>query len=768
MGTGRLMIDLTTAGDLDRGMVGGKAGTLGMLAAAGFPVPSGFVVTAAVAGQPGDDLAAELTRAASRLGPGPFAVRSSASAEDLPGASYAGLYETYLNVDRAGLAEAVGRCLASAAGERVTAYHAARNRDHSSDAGGRSGAKLPGMAVLVQQMVDPAAAGVAFTANPVTGNREEVVVTAVRGLGERLVSGESTGEEWTVRGGRAERTRAGGDGPALEETQAAAVAELAGRVAQRFGSPQDIEWAIDHQRQLYLLQARPMTALPDPVEWVPPGPGLWTRNFRLGEWLPEAMTPLFATWGLHRIEAGYLTGMRATVGAVVPFRYTVVNGWYYNAAPIPTPRLLAGVIVASRGRAPWLMFNALVRVSRDPVAADRAVLAGLERQWRIQLLPAYRRLVEAAGREVDTAAPRRLVEIVDQVSRTAGEYLWYLAIVGGSAWKMEGCLTAFCRGHLAVPALAEGSQVLLRGLPGAEPTLPAHAVHSLDWYHPTVGESPPGAAAPADAPEGGRHARLAATRTEAEQACRAALGDRPRLLARFNGLLRVAQRYAVIREEQARDLTLGWPLLRRCAHRLGGHLQAAGVIAAADDIFFLTHDELTAALTGTPTSQPDTAPRRRAEWERQRRLTAPLTLGTPPRLIGDPIARAVDAARSSSGVPEGALLGHPASTGRATGRVHIITGPDDFAGFATGEVLVAKATAPAWTPLFARAAAVVTDGGTLAAHASLVAREYGIPAVVGTGDATTRLRTGQVVTVDGGAGTVHPHGGPHGRADEPA
>ena len=101
-------------------------------------------------------------------------------------------------------------------------------------------------------------------------------------------------------------------------------------------------------------------------------------------------------------------------------------------------------------------------------------------------------------------------------------------------------------------------------------------------------------------------------------------------------------------------------------------------------------------------------------------------------------------------------MGHPASAGRATGAVHIIREPQDFGTFADGEVLVAKSTSPAWTPLFARAAAVVTDGGTLAAHASLVAREYGIPAVVGTSDATSRLNNGQMVTVDGNAGTVTP------------
>jgi rifampicin phosphotransferase len=115
---------------------------------------------------------------------------------------------------------------------------------------------------------------------------------------------------------------------------------------------------------------------------------------------------------------------------------------------------------------------------------------------------------------------------------------------------------------------------------------------------------------------------------------------------------------------------------------------------------------------------------------------------------------AAEAARTKPVSPDAVLVGEPASPGRASGTVRIVRGPDDFRSFRDGEVLVAGLTAPAWTPLFGRAAAVVTDGGTLAAHASLVAREYGIPAVVGAGEATLRLRDGQAVTVDGSAGTV--------------
>ena len=137
----------------------------------------------------------------------------------------------------------------------------------------------------------------------------------------------------------------------LAAGQAQAVADLAREVAERYGQPQDVEWAIDHEGMLWLLQARPMTALPDSVSWTAPGPGLWMRNFRLGEWLPEAVTPLFATWLLPMLEDGYLDGMHATVGLRVPFRYALVNGWYYNATPIPSPRLLGRVLWQGRGRA---------------------------------------------------------------------------------------------------------------------------------------------------------------------------------------------------------------------------------------------------------------------------------------------------------------------------------------------------------------------------------------------------------------------------------
>lgn len=275
MSSNLTVVDLAEASAVDRALIGGKAAVLADLTAARFSVPPGIVVTTGVLDDP--QLDRRLAASVEGLGGERFAVRSSGAAEDLPDASYAGLYETYLNVPADGLGAAVRRCFAAAASERVTAYHQ------------RRGGATAAMAVLVQVMVDPIVAGVAFTAHPVTGDRDQTLVAAVAGLGDPLVSGVTTGEEWTVTASRTAMTRSGpGGGRVLTDVQADAVAELSRRIADRYdGRPQDVEWAIDRAGRLWLLQARPMTAVPEPVSWTAPGPGLWMRNFRLGEWLPR-------------------------------------------------------------------------------------------------------------------------------------------------------------------------------------------------------------------------------------------------------------------------------------------------------------------------------------------------------------------------------------------------------------------------------------------------------------------------------------------------
>src|SRR5919106_2979086 len=200
------VVDLDDSAARDAAVAGHKAATLATLKAAGFRVPAGFVITADACGEltghaeltgemvSGAPLPAglreQIVAALAHLGGGPVAVRSSATAEDLPDASFAGQYESFLDVDGLeAICDAVRRCVAAAHSDRVAAYRAVADAAEGS------------MAVLVQRMVPADAAGVAFSANPVTGDRDQTLVSAVRGLGERLVSGRATPDEWVVRGG---------------------------------------------------------------------------------------------------------------------------------------------------------------------------------------------------------------------------------------------------------------------------------------------------------------------------------------------------------------------------------------------------------------------------------------------------------------------------------------------------------------------------------------------------------------------------------------
>jgi pyruvate,water dikinase len=236
------------------------------------------------------------------------------------------------------------------------------------------------------------------------------------------------------------------------------------------------------------------------------------------------------------------------------------------------------------------------------------------------------------------------------------------------------------------------------------------------------------------------------------------LAHEPRLLARFERLLCTAQRFGALREEHTASFTLSWPIMRRAVLRLGAELKQRGVLTQADDVFFLTRAELLGALDeGNDRSASGLAEagQRRAGWQRQRRLTPPLLLGELPPLMRRIFDEAEAAARGGNKVGEGeGLRGIPASAGQASGPVRVIRGLEEFDRLRPGDVLVTPATTPAWTPLFARAVAVVADSGGVGSHSSIVAREYGIPCVVGTGDATAQLRDGQVVTVNGDAGVV--------------
>ena len=709
----------------DTAEVGGKAASLGALLADGVRVPDGVVLTAGVAEMTPDDRRLLVNSAARELGGGSFAVRSSGVAEDGAERSYAGIFESELDVSADELSAATDRCLASSSAARVTEYEPAGEAR---------------MAVIIQRMVAPAAAGVALTADPINGDRRTCVISAVRGTGDRLVSGRALGDEWVVRDGKVTARRQ--PEHAIDSRQARLVAAESRRIADARGAPQDIEWAIDAAGELWILQARPMTALPPDVSWDAPAPGAYTRMLRFGEWIGEPVTPLFESWLLTAMEERMHALFRELIGQIAPRPYhVVVNGWYFYSINFISGRALLCSL-------PGMLVKA-VRHPRHIAGVIpptvRHAFPVVERMWRDDLQPRYQAAVAVAEDRVETLPPADLPSLIDALAELAGEYFVSIAALSGAAYKLEINLARAYRRHVARSA-GDSHLPLLAGFEPA-PNRQRAAILSIDWWHVPV---PLDETGPTPS-----HSRVVAAREEAETAAFAALASSPRRLRAFRRVLADAQHLVPIREEQTAELTIAWPVMRRAVVRIGEALAERGVITTPDDVFFLTRDEVLAGLNGEPLPSTVDVSDRRSLRAEQLRLV-------PPRLVGhvNPmIERLWDSFPGLVGArpSETALVsGVPASPGQVTGPVRVIRGPEQFDELLPGEILVAPLTAPAWTPLFTRAAAVVTDTGSAASHASIIAREYGIPAVVGCGDATARLQTGMRVSVDGVTGNVEP------------
>jgi pyruvate,water dikinase len=218
-----------------------------------------------------------------------------------------------------------------------------------------------------------------------------------------------------------------------------------------------------------------------------------------------------------------------------------------------------------------------------------------------------------------------------------------------------------------------------------------------------------------------------------------------------------AQRFALVREDSIFDIGLGYPVLRGLLLELGRRLAESGAIAGTGDVFWLKRDEVEGAILtldahGVPGDMAARVAERRAAWRVHKRATPPQQLPYKGRVMG--IKTDAFMAMDAEDQTGDALKGVAASPGQVTAPARVLLGPEDFGDMRPGDVLVTEITTPAWTPLFAMAAGIVTDVGGPLSHGSIVAREYGIPAVLGTGVATQRIRSGQSITVDGSTGTV--------------
>lgn len=887
-------------------LVGGKAANLGELLAAGLPVPDGFCLTTeayreATAGHPhrtdglladvhtalqatpdGDlpalaalasrargaiqnapvptEVAAAVEQAYAALGDNvPVAVRSSATAEDLPSASFAGQQDTYLNVvGAAAVVEAVRNCWASLWTDRAVSYRASRGIDPAAVA----------LAVVVQRMVDATAAGVLFTANPLTGRRKQAVIDASPGLGEAVVSGAVNPDHFVVDpltgrvlerrlgdkriavrpipggGTRTLTISNGGAAACLTDKQAAELAALGHRVEGHFGSPQDIEWAIAGDGHFWLTQSRPITTLfPVPQRAAGVGTaagGEGTRVylcFSLAQGLTRPITPMglaaFRLIGSSVARAAQFDVPEPHKG---PSPYAVAGQRIYFdltavARSTTGRRIVPRVFDVMEARSATV----LRRVFEDPrFSVTRRTPLGLLRH----VVPAavHARVPETLLRAVfrpDAAlrrANRRAREFADSLEPPAGvtplQRLDHAEnLLGTRIFSVVPSIVPLPALGFAALALVgkllgggrwDDLQVVLRGLPNnvttemdldlwrlaqvirndgvsraavteRKPTGLAEEFHSgqlpavlqaglarfMGQYgHRAVAEIDVGMPRWSDDPthilgvlanylrlEGSALAPDAQFSNAAEEAeaCVDRLVGEAHIRGRLRGTvvraaLRRARLFAGLRELPKYQLVVGLAEVRKQLALAGAALADAGVVADADDIFFLDLDEARAGLSSGKADLRDLVARRRADYavelERRHIPRVLLSDGTEPEAI--PVAGAA----AASTVP-GALTGSPASAGVVTATARVILDPVG-AHLEPGEILVAPSTDPGWTPLFLTAGGLVMEMGGPNSHGAVVAREYGIPAVVGVPDATLRLSTGQEITVDGGAGTVVP------------
>ena len=852
-------------------IVGGKAANLGELTRAGLPVPPGFCVTTAAyalvaAGADLEALLGELattrardtahlaalataarahllaasvpaavaeaiTEAYQALGGGEplaVAVRSSATAEDLPFASFAGQQDTYLNIiGLEAVLDAVRRCWASLWTDRAVSYRASKRIDQ----------RTVRLAVVVQRMVEASVAGVLFTANPLTGRRHQAVIDASPGLGEAIVSGIVNPDHFvvtTATGGGTQgiETAERSNEACLTDAQVRALAELGSRVEAHYGAPQDTEWAIDASGHLWLTQARPITTLfPLPAGAPRTDDALrvyFSMNVAQGVYRP--LTPMglsafrvmgssIATYlGLppHDLLAGpsVLTDaasrlfvdvtavLRTSLGRTLLGRVASVmearSSLMFrqleadprlSLVPVQRWRLVrTGLLLLVRTRAPLSMLQAVFRP-----AAARGRVRHLETQLRTMgTVP-----LDASATERLTAVERLFLGETPRVlSRTvpvllsgllaftlAGRLLRGLAtgeeqqtVLRGlpynpttemdlSLWTLAKLMQADAtsahvlrntplerlaqdyRSRLLPPLLQQGLADFLqvyghRGVAEIDLGLPRWSedpTHILGVLANYLQLTDPQQAPDTQFQRGAQEAEAMV----AELARRAARKGwlRGRLVKLC---LRRERALHGLREMPKFCLILLLASMREALQLVGKELAEVGRLEKAEDIFFITLPEAWAAVAGTDM--------RSLVRERYGSYEHELTGRHVPRvLLSDGTEPTTET--YALGAADDILRGTPASAGSVTAKARVILDPTG-ARLEPGEILVAPSTDPGWTPLFLVAGGLVMEMGGAMSHGAVVAREYGIPAVVGVPEATERINTGQQITVDGSAGTV--------------
>lgn len=908
--TARFISPLNTEND-SLEVVGGKGRSLAQMTNAGFSVPAGFHITAGayrgfvaendlqanivalakptvaqgkVSFEPASssiqqlinahDLAADLVQelhAAYAALEGPdddpaVAVRSSANAEDLPGLSFAGQQETYLNVRGAdALVAAVRNCWASLWTPQAISYRHQYGIDQSSVA----------MAVIVQIMVPAEVAGILFTANPATGERSEMIINASFGLGEAVVGGQVTPDTFIIdrQSLSAKETTIGpkelkiiydaDQGTRLEEVPegersqlsltddlVTELATLAINVEKHFaGLPQDIEWAVANDK-LWLLQSRPITNLPPQpieVEWEAPEgiKGLVRRQ--IVENIPDPTFPLFDELYIQKGLGGKkgksnYTTLHGFAFQIAGFAAQETDEQFFRELKEQREEAAKKPEVKAQEEHDLQLF--LDQLSQEERADFQTMAAGLNtdnlahcvtmpdsdnptftafhktftndrqhKDWRERAIPELEGTTEK-WRKVDlkTASDEQLLTGIRELATAEG---WYWSSNGGHTFGVakstDDQLQCFLRETLPDHNFTSGqflsgfkSRIMqanddlygvckliransslydtviatpakrlmaeLEAHPDSAPVLAAieaylqiygHQGFSLDFGEPTQIEDPSTLFVTLKAMVQNENYDPKHHEAQATAKREQAMKDITELLDglqywQFRYRLWFTRMYYPIREESCFVLGTAWPVLRPIAAELGQRLVDVGTLTAADDIYFLNTAEIEPALAArsSGSSIPEYAQltaERRELREARRRLHPPGTI--PPEISENPGVK-FKQTQFVNDDSSNVLRGIPVSPGTIVGPASVINNAEEFDQMQPGSILVCPMTSPAWTQLFAHASGLVTDIGGILGHGSIVAREYGIPAVVGTGNITQRVKSGQILEVDGDAGTV--------------
>lgn len=818
-------------------VAGGKGANLGELSRAGFNVPPGFVITTAAydlllqeselqtrlvhllssldpnfpdsaknVSQRIQDLfikssipkqvADEVLRAYRSLGQDAVAVRSSATSEDLPETTFAGQQETFLNVmGEKELLKAVRDCWSSLWSERAILYRIRQKVDQST-------VKL---AVVVQRMVPADVAGVMFTANPVNGERGELIIDANPGLGEAVVNGSVNPDHFIVQkrslrikdqhlgtkeilirskmGGGTEQVASSAE---IRNTAALApqaireLAKLGVQIEHHYGTPQDIEWASVHDGTFFILQARPMTVLPEPIKIS--GPMRLVLPM-LAEMWPTRPYPLDMTTFTGAIERAIGNLLVSMIG---------------NSAPSPDESFLEEDGVAVQFKPPkvhpafgmlftlWITLwrtrhYDLSRWEEDPLLAQFLHKAhALERRdphsltWKqnVDLLNNALALIPSAMEIRVRYLPRAILGLAS---------LWLLLVLTGHRDRfgvlVSGVKTKTTQTNEALEGLAEqiradetlrdlfehtdikDLRLKLKTSPSGQDLLQRFEEFLDQYGHRETSLTISGPAWKDDPQNVFSILKVLAQTQPAQPASYTAWqAARDQLLAHsilgrwffrkwFLNSLTETRTLFQIREDTHFYVTMVQPVIRHVALELGRRLVEAGVLDKQEEVLHLKWNELEALGEPWPPSEKVVAELRAIVRQRSaKRASLANKPMIDPGLLGT---------ISQTQVGQGVLLqGTSGSPGVASGPVRVVHDVSEFGTLRNGDVLVAPVTNPAWTPLFQRAIAVVVDTGGSASHAAIVAREYGIPAVMGTMKGTKELKNGQWVKVDGSRGLV--------------